>query len=168
MGSATRPSGISGADRAKLAAYDPASFATASQGAKADSALQDAAAFATAAQGTKADGAIQAVTQPLVSVLNVTANTTVSIPAGCFIESLVIQNTTGNAVTGGIKIGTTNGGVEVVVALPVGGSSLQTVLDATLLKRLFSMSGDTTLFLQAVTLWNSANLNFYFCCRKLN
>ena len=34
-------------------------FATATQGAKADSALQNASAFATAAQGTKADSAVQ-------------------------------------------------------------------------------------------------------------
>ena len=34
-------------------------FATAAQGAKADSALQNAAAFATAAQGAKADSAVQ-------------------------------------------------------------------------------------------------------------
>ena len=35
-------------------------YATAAQGALADTALQDATAFATAAQGTKADGALQA------------------------------------------------------------------------------------------------------------
>lgn len=40
MPSATRPSGISASDRAKLSAYAAANFATAAQGAKADSALQ--------------------------------------------------------------------------------------------------------------------------------
>jgi hypothetical protein len=103
----------------------------------------------------------------IVSALNVVANTTVSIPAGYFIEDVVIQNTTGNAVTGGIKIGTTNGGVDVIVALAVGANSLQTVLDATLLKRIFSMSADQTLYIQTITLWNSASLNMYFMLRKV-
>lgn len=156
------------ASKANSALQDASAFATASQGTKADSALQDASVFATAAQGTKADGAIQTTSQPLVSALNVAANTTVSLPAGCVIEAVVIQNTTGNAVTGGIKIGTTNGGTDVVLALAVGANSLQTVLDAALLKRVFSMSGATTLYIQTVTLWNSSSLNFYFSCRKVN
>lgn len=104
----------------------------------------------------------------IITALAVTSNTTVSIPAGNIIQDLVIQNTTGNAVTGGIKIGTTNGGVDVIVSLAVGANSLQSVLDATLLKRVFSMSGATTLYVQTVTLWNSSSLNFYFSCRKLN
>jgi hypothetical protein len=104
----------------------------------------------------------------IVTALSVTANTTVSIPAGNIIQHLVIQNATGNAVTGGIKIGTTDGGIDVIVAVAVGANALFCVLDATLLKRVFSLSGATTLYLQTVTLWNSANLNFYFSCRKIN
>lgn len=104
----------------------------------------------------------------IITALNVTANTTVSIPSGNIIQHLLIQNSTGNAVTGGIKIGTTDGGIDVVVSVAVGANALFVVLDATLLKRAFSMSGATTLYIQTVTLWNSANLNFYFSCRKMN
>ena len=44
---------------AAVKSFDPAAFATAAQGALADTSLQDPAAFATAAQGVKADSAQQ-------------------------------------------------------------------------------------------------------------
>lgn len=100
--------------------------------------------------------------------MTVTGNTTAVIPAGFVILQIVIENTTANAVTGGIKIGTTNGGTEVVVALAVSANSLQAVPDATLLKSVFSMSTDTTLYIQTVTLWNSASLNIRFILQKIN
>lgn len=123
---------------------------------------------AAGAQGIQGATGAADTTASIITALAVTGNTTVSIPAGNIIQDLVIQNTTGNAVTGGIKIGTTNGGTDVVLALAVGANSLQTVLDAALLKRVFSMSGATTLYIQTVTLWNSSSLNFYFSCRKVN
>lgn len=100
-------------------------------------------------------------------VANITANTTVVIPAGCAIISAIVENTTANTVTGGVKVGTTNGGTEVIVALAVGASALLAVPDATILKSVFSMSVDTTLYIQTVTLWNSASLNISFVLRKL-
>lgn len=123
---------------------------------------------ATGSQGaTGATGAAD-TTSSIVSALTVVANTTVSIPSGNIIQHLVIHNATANTVTGGIRIGTTDGGVDVVVAVAVGANALFCVLDATLLKRVFSMSGATTLYIQTVTLWNSASLNFYFSLRKVN
>lgn len=104
----------------------------------------------------------------MVRSLATTANTTAVIPAGYIIDAIVINNTTGNAVTGGIKIGTTSGGTDVVLALAVGANSLQTVPDATILKRVFSMSVDTTLYIQTVTLWNSASLDIYLTLQKVN
>ena len=92
------------------------------------------------------------------SVRGATSNTTVVIPAGMAIAGIYIANSTSNAVTGGIKIGTTSGATDVVVAQAVGASALVSVSDATLLKRLFSMSVDQTLYIQAVSSWNSANL----------
>lgn len=102
------------------------------------------------------------------TLLTVTANTTASIPAGYIIQEIVIENTTANAVTGGIKIGTTSGATDVVVAFAVGANALSVVPDATILKRVFSMSSAQTLFIQAVTLFNSASLNIYFVLRKVN
>lgn len=90
-----------------------------------------------------------------------TANGTLSVPPGFCISQIVIENTTANAITGGLRIGTTDGGIDVVVALTVAGNALSIVPDATLLKRLFSTSAAQTLYLQAVTLWNSASLNVW-------
>ena len=102
------------------------------------------------------------------NVLNITANTTAVIPAGYSILQIVVENTTGNAVLGGLKIGTTNGGVEVAVAVAISASSLFAIPDSTLLKSVFSMSSDTTLYLQAITAWNSANINIRLVLRKIN
>lgn len=104
----------------------------------------------------------------IITALTVTGNATVSIPAGNIIQHLTIYNSTANAVTGGVRIGTTDGGVDVVVAVAVGANALFCVLDATLLKRVFSLSGATTLYLQPVVSINSSSLNFYFSCRKIN
>lgn len=174
MPSATRPSGISGAIIALLltaqialggnSAMRPTAGATGSTGATGEQGIQGIQGITGS---TGATGAADA-SASIITALTVTGNTTVSIPAGNIIQDLVIENTTGNAVTGGIKIGTTNGGTDVVLALAVGSNSLQTVLDAALLKRVFSMSGSTTLYVQTVTLWNSASLNLYFSCRKVN
>lgn len=88
----------------------------------------------------------------------VTANTTTSILAGWAIDNIFVVNTTANAVTGGIRIGTTAGGTDVLGATAVGGNAVLDV-NSTLLKRLFSTGSETTLYVEAVTAWNSASLN---------
>lgn len=95
------------------------------------------------------------------------SNGTLVIPAGHSIRQLDIIETANAAVTGGIKVGTTDGGIDVVVALPVAGLSLQSVLDATLLKRVFSLTSNTTLHVQTVTLWNGASVNVYAHLNRL-
>lgn len=97
----------------------------------------------------------------------VTSNTTFVVPAGTAIESIFIVNTTANAVTGGVRIGTTSGAADVVVAQAVGASAVVHIADAALLKRLFSTSAGQTLFLQAVTSWNSASLNIRVTLKRL-
>jgi hypothetical protein len=97
---------------------------------------------------------------------NVASNTTVVVPAGMSILQIIIENTTGNAVVGGVKIGTSSGATDVVAAFAVASSSLTHVSDSVLLKAVFSMTADTTLYIQAVTLWNSASLNIHFVLRS--
>jgi len=89
------------------------------------------------------------------------ANVTVTLPPGAFVIGIVFFNTTANAVTGGIKVGTTSGAVDVVAAQAVGANALVYITDATLLKRIFSTSATQQLFIQAVTSWNSAVVNCY-------
>jgi len=66
-GTPTAPTATTGTDTTQIAttafvADTGASYATAAQGDKADTALQNASAFATAAQGVKADGSALAPT----------------------------------------------------------------------------------------------------------
>lgn len=87
------------------------------------------------------------------------ANTTVVIPGGYAIRDIFMRNTTANAITGGVRIGTTDGGVDVVVALTIGASAFVSVAPAALLLRQFSPTVAQTLFVQAVIAWNSASLD---------
>lgn len=92
-------------------------------------------------------------------LIGATSNSTMTIPAGYGILSAYVRNTTANIVTGGIKIGTTSGATDVVVALAVGASAYLKIPDATLLLGAFSSSVSQTLFVQAVVSWNSASIN---------
>lgn len=110
---------------------------------------------------------VSSVGVSIIALDAVTANTTASIPAGWAIDSVYAVNTTANAITGGLKIGTTDGGVDVVAAVALGANFVGHIPDATLLKRLFSTASAQTLYLQAVTLFNSASLNIRIVIRKV-
>ena len=70
-------------------------------------------------------------------------------------------------MTGGIKIGTTSGATDVVAAQAVGANALGTIADASILKKVFSRSAAQTLFIQAVTAWNSASVELAFVLAKV-
>lgn len=97
----------------------------------------------------------------LLQDIRLTAQTTAGsfvIPPGAVLRDILVANTTANAITGGLKFGTTAGGVDVVAALAVGASSLVFVTDALMLKRYFSTSLAQQIFFDTVTLWNSASV----------
>lgn len=75
------------------------------------------------------------------------------------IAGIVVNNTTANAVTGGLKFGTTSGATDIVVALAVVANALLGILDSAILKRAFSTSVAQTVFVDAVVAWNSASVN---------
>jgi len=91
----------------------------------------------------------------------ITANGTIAIPAGYMIESIVLKSNNANAITGGLNIGTTDGGAEVLAAQAVAGNSIFKVAPADLLKSVFSTTVDQVLYIQAETEWNSASLTYY-------
>lgn len=99
--------------------------------------------------------------------LGVDADYSFVFPAGHMIMGIVIYNRTANAVTGGLDIGTTDGGQEVVAAKAVGASALITLADTDILDRLFSLTDTQTLYLTAASAWNSANLDVWFLAEKL-
>lgn len=95
----------------------------------------------------------------ILSASSQTAAFTLTLPAKGFILGIMVRERAGNAITGGLKCGTTSGDVDVVAAKAVGGSSIGHVFDAALLKRIFSMSATQDLFFDAVAAWNSASID---------
>ena len=102
------------------------------------------------------------------TVTGVTANQTtsagapVTLPAGAALTAIYIQNTTANAVTGGINIGTAAAGAQVVSALTCGANCMVSVPSASILQPITSASGvpiSTQLFINAASAFNSASLN---------
>jgi hypothetical protein len=86
----------------------------------------------------------------------VIANTQIgSLPAGAYIDSIIVQETSGGAVTGGLDIGTATGGTQIVSALTCGASCLVSVADTAILKRVFSSTAPTAVWVQAHTNFTS-------------
>lgn len=85
------------------------------------------------------------------------ANSSITLPAGMAILKLCVVNNNANTITGGLKFGTSSGGTQIVVALPVAGSARVCVPDASLLLPMFATAQQV--FIDAVTAWNSANVD---------
>jgi hypothetical protein len=80
----------------------------------------------------------------------------VTIPQGAVIRKIFIRNKTANAVTGGIKIGTTVGGTDVLAAQALAASA---VVSANALIDAINTAAVRTLYIDAVTAWNSASVD---------
>lgn len=96
-----------------------------------------------------------------LQVRNLTAASTFTLPIGATIQRFSFNNNTANAVTGGLKIGTTSGATDVVAAQAVAGSAYISTTDAATLKHEFSSTATTQLFIDAVASWNSAAVDVY-------
>jgi hypothetical protein len=84
------------------------------------------------------------------------ANGTFTVPAGYRISFVDITNTTANAVTGGVHLGTTALAHDVVNAKTVGANARTSI--ETVDKRFFA--AEQIIYISAHTAWNSASLNF--------
>jgi hypothetical protein len=94
-------------------------------------------------------------TTPWVGLRGVTADDTLTLPARSRARSVYFRNNTANAVTGGVKIGTTLGGTDFLNAFAVGASTeahANTAITA-------YATTDQTLYVAAVTDWNGANID---------
>ena len=69
-------------------------------------------------------GSASQVLTEYMQALNQTTAGSLTLPARARIIDVIVKNNTANAVTGGIKFGTTNGGADVILALAVGNSAL--------------------------------------------
>jgi len=90
-----------------------------------------------------------------------------AVPRGHAIAAIYFRNRTANAVTGGVKIGTAAGATDIVAAQAIGANGIGHVADADLLKRFFSTTDRQVLFIDAVSAWNSATVDFYLVLDKL-
>lgn len=89
------------------------------------------------------------------------------IPKGAALKSIYYLNTTANAITGGIRIGTTAGGTDIVTAHAIAGNAVGHIPDSSILKRFYSITTNTPIYLSAVTAWNSASLTLIVTFEEL-
>lgn len=99
--------------------------------------------------------------------VGLTEDYTFYLPYGHLITNIVVANNTGNAVTGGLDIGTDSNDDEVLAAFTVGASALSVVPEASILKRLYSLDTVQPLIISANTAWNSADLDLWILLEKL-
>lgn len=77
-----------------------------------------------------------------------TPNSVFFLPTGGYIDSIVIQETSGGTVTGGARIGTTSGGTDVISTAVVAASTIVPIPDVSMTKRTFSSTAPQQLFIQ--------------------
>ena len=112
--------------------------------------------FAQTSQNSKGQNIafVGAPVQRTLLIRNVAAAGSVAVPKGARIVKVIAHQQTANAVTGGIKFGSTSGAVDIVAALAVAGTVDLIVTDLSILKNAYAAAG--SVFFDAVTGWNSA------------
>lgn len=90
-----------------------------------------------------------------------TANSPI-LPANAYIEAIIVQETTGNAITGGLDVGVAGSSDQTIVAaFAVGANAVINIPSASILKHVFPTSGVTgpaaqQIFFNAHTNWSDA------------
>ena len=94
--------------------------------------------------------------------LLVTGNTSFTLPQGYKITSIIVHNTTANALTGGLDVGLTTNGVEIVSAEAIGANAevVCTLIQSGTIGGTFTTADDIIYFSDGDddTNWNSASL----------
>lgn len=88
-------------------------------------------------------------------LVRLTANGTITLPAGVLLRRIYFRNRTANAVTGGIRVGTSAAGTQVVTAQAVAASAIVSVLPTIENYQ----AAAQILYIEAVTSWNSADVD---------
>lgn len=93
---------------------------------------------------------------------NTTATTsTITLPANAFIVGIILQETAGNAVTGGVNIGNATSATAYASAVTLGANALVSVADSAL-TRVYPATTPTSaqkILVAAQSAWNSASVN---------
>lgn len=83
----------------------------------------------------------------------------IELPANAVIRAIYIQNTTANAITGGINLGSTSGGDDLIAALAIGPNALVPIPIGALNIAWFSATEPQSIYISAVSSWNGTALN---------
>jgi hypothetical protein len=110
------------------------------------------------AQGFTQPGPLFAAVTATGVLTGTTSLQIATLPASAYIRDIYVQNSTANAVTGGVSIGSSSGAGDISSALVCGASCLTFVTDAGVLKRVFSSTAQQAVFATPVTAGNNANL----------
>jgi hypothetical protein len=84
-----------------------------------------------------------------------TANGQIVLPAGVMLRRIYFRNRSGPAVTGGIRIGTTAGGTQIVTAQAIAANAIVSALPTI---ENYQVAAQT-LFVEAVTSWAGAQVD---------
>lgn len=79
-----------------------------------------------------------------------------NLPPNAYIDSIIVQETSAAAVTGGLDIGTATGGAQIVSAYTCAASCLISIPDASIVARVFSSTAPTAVWVQAHTNFTSS------------
>ena len=90
-------------------------------------------------------------------IATLTANGQIVLPAGVMLRRIYFRNRTANAVTGGIRIGTSAGGTQIVTAQAIAANAIVSVLPTI---ENYQATAQT-LFVEAVTAWNGAQVDVF-------
>jgi hypothetical protein len=121
--------------------------------------LTDAAYFAS--QGYTRGAGLGALYAGPFTAQSTTSNSP-TLPANAVIQEIIVQETTGNAITGGLDVGVAGSSDQTIVAAyAVGANGVVAIPSASILKRVFPTSGTTgpaaqQIFFNAHTNWTDA------------
>lgn len=90
-------------------------------------------------------------------IATLTANGQIVLPAGVMLRRIYFRNRTANAVTGGIRIGTSAGGTQIVTAQAIAANAIVSVIPTIENYQ----ANAQTLFVEAVTAWNGAQVDVF-------
>lgn len=113
-------------------------------------------------QGFQPSAVLLNLVQTGITANTTTGTSTITLPAYGYIVGIVLSETAGNAVTGGINIGDSGSAAKYVSAIALGANATITVTDALTLARVNVPSGVPTadqILVAAGSSFNSANVN---------
>ena len=129
---------------------------------------QGCALFASAdvgfflSQGYSPGANLFSLIQTGITANTTTSTSTITLPAYGYIVGIILSETAGNAVTGGLNIGDSGTAAKYASAIALAANATVTITDAAMVARINVPSGVPTadqILIAAVTGFNSANVN---------